>query len=90
MARSQNPDSASSQFFIIHEDSPFLDGAYAAFGKVITGIDVIYDVTEVECRYSPMDRNNTTPVNPPVMDYVKVIEENDDKTIVEMKITILD
>ncbi len=41
MARSMMPDSAGSQFFIMHEDSPHLDGAYAAFGKVIEGQDVV-------------------------------------------------
>lgn len=41
MARSQNPDSASSQFFIMHQDSPHLDGSYAAFGKVVEGIEVV-------------------------------------------------
>ncbi|MGF6990005.1 peptidyl-prolyl cis-trans isomerase B (cyclophilin B) [Lachnospiraceae bacterium PF1-21] len=41
MARSMHPDSAGSQFFIMHENSPHLDGAYAAFGKVISGLEVI-------------------------------------------------
>ncbi|MDI9540007.1 MAG: peptidylprolyl isomerase [Bacillota bacterium] len=41
MARSQDPDSASSQFFIMHQDSPHLDGSYAAFGKVVEGIEVV-------------------------------------------------
>ena len=41
MARAQHPDSAGSQFFIMHEDSPHLDGAYAAFGKVTEGLDVV-------------------------------------------------
>lgn len=41
MARSQMPDSASSQFFIVHEDSPHLDGQYAAFGYVTEGMDVV-------------------------------------------------
>ena len=41
MARSMNPDSAGSQFFIMHADSPHLDGQYAAFGKVISGQDVV-------------------------------------------------
>ena len=41
MARSMAPDSAGSQFFIMHEDSPHLDGAYAAFGKVTEGLDVV-------------------------------------------------
>src|SRR5690625_1276896 len=44
MARSQSPDSAGSQFFIIHEDSPHLDGDYAGFGQVIEGMDVIDDI----------------------------------------------
>lgn len=41
MARSMNPNSASSQFFIVHEDSTFLDGNYAAFGKVTSGMEVV-------------------------------------------------
>ena len=41
MARSMRPDSAGSQFFIMHEDAPHLDGSYAAFGKVIEGLDVV-------------------------------------------------
>ncbi len=41
MARSQMPDSASSQFFIMHQDAPHLDGQYAAFGKVLEGMDVV-------------------------------------------------
>ena len=41
MARSSNPDSASSQFFIMHQDAPHLDGSYAAFGKVVEGMDVV-------------------------------------------------
>ncbi len=41
MARSQSPDSASSQFFIVHQDSPNLDGQYSAFGKVVSGLDVV-------------------------------------------------
>ena len=46
MARSQHPDSAGSQFFIMHEDSPHLDGDYAAFGKVIDGIEVVDAIAE--------------------------------------------
>jgi len=41
MARAMHPDSAGSQFFIMHQDSPHLDGAYAAFGKIIEGMDVV-------------------------------------------------
>ena len=51
MARSQDPDSASSQFFICHEDATFLDGNYAAFGKVVNGMDVVDAIAEVETDY---------------------------------------
>ena len=44
MARSQNPNSASSQFFICHEDATFLDGNYAAFGKVVSGMEVVDEI----------------------------------------------
>lgn len=44
MARAQNPNSAGSQFFIMHQDSPHLDGSYAAFGKVIEGIEVVDEI----------------------------------------------
>lgn len=46
MARSMHPDSAGSQFFIMHKTSPHLDGAYAAFGKVIEGMDVVNRIAE--------------------------------------------
>ncbi|MDR0957693.1 MAG: peptidylprolyl isomerase [Clostridiales bacterium] len=48
MARSQDANSASSQFFIMHEDSPQLDGMYAAFGKVIEGLDVVDEIADIE------------------------------------------
>lgn len=51
MARSQAPDSAGSQFFIMHEDSPHLDGQYAAFGRVIDGIEEIDRIANVEKNY---------------------------------------
>lgn len=56
MARAMNPDSAGSQFFIMHEDSPHLDGAYAAFGKVIVGMDVVNEIAEVKTDYRDMPR----------------------------------
>jgi len=46
MARSQHPDSAGSQFFLMHKDSPHLDGQYAGFGKIIEGIEVVDTIAE--------------------------------------------
>lgn len=46
MARSQMPNSAGSQFFIMHQDAPHLDGQYAAFGKVIEGMDVVDEIAD--------------------------------------------
>ena len=54
MARSMNPNSAGSQFFVMHADAPHLDGQYAAFGKVIEGIEAVDHVAET--RTGAMDR----------------------------------
>lgn len=51
MARSMHPNSAGSQFFIMHKTSPHLDGAYAAFGKVIDGMDVVDKIAETATNY---------------------------------------
>ena len=52
MARSMMPDSAGSQFFIMHEDAPHLDGDYAAFGKVIEGMDAVDEIAETQTDMS--------------------------------------
>lgn len=52
MARSSMPDSAGSQFFIMHADSPHLDGSYAAFGKVVEGMDAVDEIAAVDTDYS--------------------------------------
>lgn len=57
MARSQNPNSASSQFFIMHADAPHLDGQYAAFGKVVDGIEVVDEIASVKTDYNDMPKN---------------------------------
>lgn len=57
MARAMDPNSAGSQFFIMHENSPHLDGQYAAFGKVTEGMDVVNAIADVQTDYSdrPME-----------------------------------
>ena len=66
MARSMMPDSAGSQFFIMTSDSPHLDGQYAAFGKVLEGMDVADDIVKV--RRDAQDK----PFEPQVMESVRV------------------
>ncbi len=52
MARAQNPNSASSQFFIVHKDALYLDGQYAAFGKVVEGMDAVDEIAETKTDYN--------------------------------------
>jgi len=66
MARTNNPDSAGSQFFIMVADAPFLDGQYAAFGKVIEGLDVADEIVNVKRNASDK------PLTPQVMKKVTV------------------
>lgn len=68
MARSMMPDSAGSQFFIMHKAAPHLDGQYAAFGKIIEGMDVVNKIAEVATDYSDK------PLEPQVMKTVTVEE----------------
>lgn len=58
MARAMNPNSGGSQFFIMHKDSPHLDGAYAAFGKIVEGMDIVNEIADIKTdfRDCPMDR----------------------------------
>ena len=56
MARAQHPDSAGSQFFIMHANAPHLDGQYAAFGKLIEGEDVLDKIASVDTEYSDRPR----------------------------------
>ncbi len=75
MARSQMPDSASSQFFIVHEDSLFLDGAYAGFGHVLKGIETV----DAICADTPVQDGNgsVAPEDQPVIKCIKEIKLED-------------
>ena len=77
MARSMMPDSAGSQFFIMHETSPHLDGAYAAFGKVTEGMDVVDSFLKVE-RSLGSDGAQSSPNQDIVMEKVKMIDDDSD------------
>lgn len=72
MARSSLPNSASSQFFIVHEDSTFLDGQYAAFGHVTSGIEIVDKI----CENTPVTDSNGTvsKVNQPVIEKITVVD----------------
>ncbi len=72
MARSSLPDSASSQFFIMHQDAPHLDGQYASFGKVTEGMDIV----DAICQNTPVtDGNGTvTRENQPVITAIRVVD----------------
>ena len=60
MARAYNPNSASSQFFIMHKDAPYLDGAYAAFGAITSGIEIVDQIANA--KTSPSDKPLTNVV----------------------------
>ena len=66
MARAMDPNSAGSQFFIMHEDAPHLDGQYAAFGKVIEGIEVVDEIASVATNFSDK------PLQPQIMKSVTI------------------
>ena len=68
MARTNRPNSASSQFFIMHQDSDFLDGSYAAFGKVTEGMDVVDKIAACDVVVNPaMPSEISLPVEFPVI-----------------------
>lgn len=69
MARAQDPNSAGSQFFIMHADAPYLDGNYAAFGEVVEGMDVVDEIAAVQTNYAD------APLQPQVMQKVELIAD---------------
>ena len=70
MARAQDPNSAGSQFFIMHADANYLDGQYAAFGKVVKGIEVVDKIAGVRTS-----RWNNRPYEDQVIDTIRIVEE---------------
>ena len=69
MARTMAPNSAGSQFFIMHEDAPHLDGDYAAFGHVVNGMDVVDEIAATPTNYADK------PLAPQVIKTIRVVEE---------------
>ena len=69
MARAMDPDSAGSQFFIMHQDAPHLDGQYAALGKVVEGMDVVDEIASVQTDF------RDKPLKPQVMEKVEYTED---------------
>lgn len=69
MARASHPDSAGSQFFIMHADAPYLDGNYAAFGEIVEGLDVVDEIAAVPTNASDK------PLTPQVMKTVEIIPD---------------
>ena len=76
MARSAVADSASSQFFIMHQDSAWLDGEYAAFGRVVTGMEIV----DAICANTPVTDSNGSVAreNQPVINAIRVVEAADE------------
>ena len=70
MARAQDPNSAGSQFFIMHADADYLDGQYAAFGKVVSGMDVVDRIAQAKTN-----RWNNRPYEEQQIDTIRIIEE---------------
>ena len=70
MARAQDPNSAGSQFFIMHKDAGYLDGQYAAFGKVVSGMDVVDKIASVQTS-----RWNNRPYEDQQIDTIRIVEE---------------
>ena len=68
MARAQDPNSAGSQFFIMHKDALYLDGNYAAFGKVVEGMDVVDKIADVKTNFMDM------PKVPQVIESIKIVD----------------
>ena len=78
MARAKNPDSAGSQFFIMHQNSPWLDGAYAAFGKVLEGMDAVDKIAAVKTNPA-----NDMPLEKQVIASIRVDTKGVEYTVIK-------
>ena len=72
MARTQVPDSATSQFFIMHQDYPSLDGEYAAFGKIIEGLEIVDKIAETKTTTVPELGMQDVPAEPVVIKSITI------------------
>ena len=72
MARTQDPNSASSQFFVMHQDAPYLDAQYAGFGKVTEGLDVVDKIASV--KTGRMGWFDDVPKTPVVIEKMEIVE----------------
>ena len=75
MARSEDKDSASSQFFIVHKDSKFLDGKYAAFGHVTSGMNVVDKIAKIKPKDT--DSGLVSSSKQPIIEYIKIEEKKE-------------
>lgn len=75
MARTNDPNSASSQFFIMHDDASYLDGEYAAFGKITEGLDVLDKIASTE-THTVSQMMDDVPVEPQVIKTIRVEKDN--------------
>lgn len=75
MARGSSNDSASSQFFIVHKDTPSLNGSYAAFGRVTEGMDVVDKIAEAPVKYNRTGDEKCIPLTPIVITRIYMIED---------------
>jgi peptidyl-prolyl cis-trans isomerase B (cyclophilin B) len=77
MARSSDPDSAGSQFFICLGDASFLNGQYTAFGKLIAGVDVLKKIGNVPTKMNASGSEKSAPVDPVVVTHIKIVSRQE-------------
>ncbi len=75
MARAQDPNSASCQFFVVFKKAPFLDGKYTVFGKMMSGDDVLTKIENVPVKRNPMTGENALPVDDVIMEKMTVLKD---------------